>query len=98
MIIVEIPTKIENNKVANDYFRKVNVKIKKKQKNNNQFVEWKRKIITITTKEKLLLRGFNFNYLTNTYKIKQDRMYYFVYEFFGYLSLLKYQYASFGKK
>ena len=47
---------------------------------------------SITTKEDLLLQGFNFNYFTNTYKTKQDKVYYFVYEL-GYLTLENDQYA-----
>ena len=41
---------------------------------------------TKTSKEELLLNGFNFYYYTNFYKTKQDKTYYFVYEY-GYLSL-----------
>ena len=46
----------------------------------------------LSNKEKLLFHGFNFNYFTNTYTTKQDKVYYFVYEL-GYLTLENDQYA-----
>ena len=79
-----------SNKVANDYVRKVNVILRKNRKIITSLLNGKEK--AITTKEKLLLHGFNFNYFTNTYKTKQDRVYYFVYEL-GYLTLENDQYA-----
>ena len=72
------------NKVANDYVRKVNVVLRKNRRILAQIMDGKDK--TKTSKEELLLNGFNFYYYTNFYKTKQDKTYYFVYEF-GYLSL-----------
>lgn len=34
-----------------------------------------------TTKEKLLNLGFNFNFYTNTYTTKDNRVYYYVYDY-----------------
>ena len=39
-----------------------------------------------TTREKLLSKGFNFTYLTHTYKNKKGNVYYFCFDF-GYLFL-----------
>lgn len=36
------------------------------------------------TKNKLIANGFNFNYLTNIYKTKNDKTYYYCYDF-GYI-------------
>ncbi len=72
------------NKVANDYVRKVNVILRKNRRILAQLMDGKNK--TKTTKEQLLLNGFNFYYYTNVYETKQDKTYYFVYEL-GYLEL-----------
>ena len=72
------------NKTTNDFVRHVNVILRKNRKIIASLLNGKEK--SITTKEDLLLHGFNFNYFTNTYKTKQDKVYYFVYEL-GYLRL-----------
>ena len=72
------------NKVANDYVRKVNVILRKNRRILAQLMDGKDK--TKTTKEELLLNGFNFYYYTNVYKTKLEKTYYFVYEL-GYLEL-----------
>ena len=78
------------NKTTNDFVRHVNVILRKNRKIIASLLNGKEK--SITTKEDLLLHGFNFNYFTNTYKTKQDKVYYFVYEL-GYLRLENEQYA-----
>ena len=50
-----------------------------------------------TTKEELLLNGFNFYYYTNIYKTKQGKTYYFIYEL-GYLELDNEDYALVKKQ
>ena len=78
------------NKTTNDFVRNINVILRKNRKIIASLLDGKEK--SITTKEKLLFHGFNFNYFTNTYKTKQDKVYYFVYEL-GYLTLENDQYA-----
>ena len=78
------------NKTTNDFVRHVNLILRKNRKIIASLLDGKEK--SITTKEDLLLHGFNFNYFTNTYKTKQDKVYYFVYEL-GYLTLENDQYA-----
>ena len=72
------------NKDANDYVRKVNVILRKNRRILAKVMDGKEK--AKTTKEQLLLNGFNFYYYTNLYKTKQGKVYYFVYEL-GYLEL-----------
>ena len=50
-----------------------------------------------TTKEELLLNGFNFYYYTNIYQTKQGKTYYFIYEL-GYLELDNEDYALVKKQ
>ena len=78
------------NKTTNDFVRHVNVILRKNRKIIASLLNGKEK--SITSKEDLLLQGFNFNYFTKTYKTKQDKVYYFVYEL-GYLTLENDQYA-----
>tara|TARA_B100000963_G_scaffold177192_1_gene154086 strand:+ start:87 stop:458 length:372 start_codon:yes stop_codon:yes gene_type:complete len=78
------------NKTTNDFVRNVNGILRKNRRIIASLLDGKEK--SITTKEKLLLHGFNFNYFTNTYMTKQDKVYYFVYEL-GYLILENDQYA-----
>ena len=71
------------NKTANEYVRKVNSILRK----NRRILE----VLCIgetakTTKEQLLLEGFNFYYYTNIYTTQQGKSYYFVYDY-GYLEL-----------
>ena len=60
------------NKTTNDFVRNINVILRKNRKIIASLLDGKEK--SITTKEKLLLHGFNFNYFTNTYKTKQDKV------------------------
>ena len=71
------------NKDANEYVRRVNVILRKNRRILSSLMP---KDKSRTTKEQLLLRGFNFYYYTNIYKTKQGKTYYFVYEL-GYLQL-----------
>lgn len=50
-----------------------------------------------TTREKLMEKGFNFQYLTNTYRNNRGNLYYFCYEF-GYLPLENDWYFLFRRK
>lgn len=72
------------NKDANEYVRKVNVILRKNRRILSALMNGKEK--GKTTKEELLLNGFNFYYYTNLYKTKQGKTYYFIYEL-GYLEL-----------
>ena len=83
------------NKDANEYVRKVNVILRKNRRVLSFFLKGNNK--TKTTKEQLLLNGFNFYYYTNVYKTKQGKTYFFVYEL-GYLELEDEQYALVKKE
>ena len=82
------------NRDSNEYVRKVNTILRKNRRileklNPNEKSK--------TTKEELLLDGFNFYYYTNIYKTNQGKTYFFVYEH-GYLELDNEQYALVRKK
>jgi len=82
------------NRDSNEYVRKVNTILRKNRRileklNPNEKSK--------TTKEELLLDGFNFYYYTNIYKTIQGKTYFFVYEH-GYLELDNEQYALVRKK
>lgn len=79
----------QKNKMSDDYFRKVNTILRK---NRRILEELNPAEKAKTTKEKLLLNGFNFYYYTNVYRTKQGKVYYFVYEH-GYLELENEEYA-----
>ena len=81
-----------NNKIhftSSAYMRKVN-KILKKNRNILEKLIPKDK--AKANREKLLERGFNFNYHTNVFKTKDGRIYYYCYDY-GYFSLGKDWYA-----
>jgi hypothetical protein len=82
------------NRVSGEYFRKVNNILRKNRKILEKLMTGEK---TKTTKEKLLLNGFNFYYYTNIYKTQQGKQYYFVYEL-GYLELENEEYALVKKK
>jgi len=75
-----------NNKqqmVSSAYLRKVN----KILKNNRRIlVKLVPKDKAKASKEKLLEKGFNFDYHTNTFKTKDGRVYYYCYDY-GYVSI-----------
>lgn len=79
----------QKNKMSDEYFRKVNTILRK---NRRILEELNPNEKSKTTKEKLLLNGFNFYYYTNVYTTKQGKTYYFVYEH-GYLELDNEEYA-----
>ena len=83
------------NKDANDYVRKVNVILRKNRRILSSLMQGADK--GKSTKEQLLLNGFNFYYYTNMYKTKQGKIYYFVYEL-GYLELEDEKYALVKKQ
>jgi hypothetical protein len=82
------------NKDANEYVRRVNVILRKNRRILSKLMPGEK---SRTTKEQLLLRGFNFYYYTNIYKTKQGKTYYFVYEL-GYLELENEDYALVRKQ
>ncbi|MBG15933.1 MAG: hypothetical protein CL853_06240 [Crocinitomicaceae bacterium] len=82
------------NKDANEYVRRVNVILRKNRRILSKLMPGDK---SRTTKEQLLLRGFNFYYYTNIYKTKQGKTYYFVYEL-GYLQLENEDYALVRKQ
>ncbi|UII20348.1 DUF2116 family Zn-ribbon domain-containing protein [Fulvivirga ligni] len=75
-----------NNKLnsdSNNYIRSVNATLKKNRKILNQLnPNGKSK----THRDRLVEKGFDFNYYTNTYTTKAGAIYYFCYEY-GYLPL-----------
>ncbi|MFL2571719.1 MAG: hypothetical protein ACJ0QL_07580 [Parvicellaceae bacterium] len=82
------------NKDANEYVRKVNVVLRKNRRILQKLMPKEK---ARTTKEELLLNGFNFYYYTNIYKTKQGKTYYFIYEL-GYLELDNEDYALVKKQ
>ena len=82
------------NKDANDYVRRVNVILRKNRRILSKLMPGDK---SRTTKEQLLIRGFNFYYYTNIYKTKQGKTYFFVYEL-GYLELENEDYALVRKQ
>jgi hypothetical protein len=83
------------NKDANEFVRKVNVILRKNRKILSALMNGKEK--GKSTKEELLLNGFNFYYYTNLYKTKLGKIYYFIYEL-GYLELEDEQFALVKKQ
>ncbi len=83
------------NKDANEYVRKINVILRKNRRILSALMNGKEK--SKTTKEELLLNGFNFYYYTNFYQTKQGKTYYFIYEL-GYLELDDEQFALVKKQ
>ena len=75
-----------NNKLnsdSNNYIRSVNATLRKNRKILNQLnPNGKSK----THRDRLVEKGFDFNYYTNTYTTKAGAIYYFCYEY-GYLPL-----------
>jgi hypothetical protein len=82
------------NRISGDYFRKVNTILRKNRKILEKLMVGEK---SKTTKEKLLINGFNFYYYTNIYSTQQGKQYYFVYEL-GYLELDNEEYALVRKK
>ncbi len=82
------------NRISGDYFRKVNTILRKNRKILEKLMVGEK---SKTTKEKLLINGFNFYYYTNIYSTQQGKQYYFVYEL-GYLELDNEEYAMVRKK
>lgn len=83
------------NTLNNEYVRKVNTILRKNYKLLHQLIEEEKK--SKTTKENLLIDGFNFYYFTNTYETQKGKMYKFVYDY-GYLELEDEQIALVKKK
>jgi hypothetical protein len=66
------------NKDANNYCRSINRILRNNRRVLEDMAEGKRYKIP---REKLLSAGFNFDYLTNIYKTKTGKTYYFCYDF-----------------
>ncbi len=72
-----------SNQSVNTYVRNVNQKLRKNRRIlDGMNPNGKSK----TTKEKLLAKGFDFQFFTNTYQTKDGRIYYYCYDN-GYLEL-----------
>jgi len=75
-----------NNKLnsnSTNYIRNVNNILRKNRRILESFIPEE---TAKTTKDKLLQKGFNFQYYTNTYTTKKGKAYYFCYEY-GYLPI-----------
>ena len=73
----------KRNSDENNFIRNINNILRKNRKILEELTPNKK---ARSTKEKLLERGFNFNYYTNTYTTKENKTYFFCYDF-GYLVL-----------
>lgn len=69
------------NRDGNNYIRNVNNILRKNRRVLAELVDKGR-----ATKDELLLKGLNFNYYTNTYTTKDNRTYYYCYDY-AYLEL-----------
>ncbi len=93
-LIGRIDKKFCNDLCRNNYNNKVNKDINNLVRNINSILRRNRRILVELTpkgkarvaKEKLILKGFNFNFYTSTYTTKTGNTYYFCYEY-GYLHL-----------
>lgn len=68
----------KQNSNQNNLVRNVNNILRKNRRILEQLVEKEHKA---SKKDKLLQLGFNFNYFTNTYTTKGDRVYYYCYDY-----------------
>jgi hypothetical protein len=71
------------NKDSNEYVRKINVILRKNRRILIKLLKGEK---SKTSKEQLLINGFNFYYYTNIYQTKQGKTYYFIYDI-GYLEI-----------
>ncbi len=69
------------NKDASNFCRNINRLLRNNRKVLENFANNKK---YKTNKEKLITAGFNFDYLTNIYKTKTGKIYYFCYDY-GYI-------------
>src|SRR4051812_33921389 len=69
----------------NNYVRNVNNALRRNRRVLHELFREKEKIVKVT-KERLILAGFQFKYLTHTYQNKKGNTYFFCYEY-GYLAL-----------
>ena len=78
----------------NTYNNRLNADSRNFMRNINNTLRKNRRILeelnpgekATVSRDELLMKGFNFNYFTNTYTTKQDKVYYFCYDL-GYLAL-----------
>ena len=72
--------------IANKYIRKVNYIIRKNRKIMQELLDSSDKDAIRIHRRKLMDKGFNFDYYTNIYKTKNEKYYYFSYEY-GFMKL-----------
>lgn len=73
------------NAESNNYVRNVNNALRRNRRILEELLPAGEEMVK-TTKEKLLLSGFRFKYITHTYTNKKGNVYFFCYEY-GYLPL-----------
>lgn len=78
----------------NNHVRNINNILRK---NRRILMELNPKETTKSKRDKMIAKGFNFNYFTNTYTTKDNRIYYYCYDY-GYLALKDDWYALVKKK
>ncbi len=78
----------------NNYMRKINRILSKNRKILSNLNRGEK---TVVTKDKLLSKGFDFNYFTNTYTTKLGKVYFFCYDQ-GYLALENQRFSIVLKK
>ena len=77
-----------NDSCRNSYNNRESKESTNLMRNVNRILSKNRKILAElnpngkmrTTKDKLVLKGFNFNYFTNIYETREGRRYYYVYD------------------
>ena len=93
-LIGRVDKKFCNDLCRNNYNNKLNKDVNNLVRNINNILRKNRRILAELTpngkaripKEKLILKGFNFNFYTSLYTTKTGNTYYFCYEY-GYLNL-----------
>lgn len=72
--------------IANSYIRKVNYILRKNRRIMEEIIGNSAKDVKRVSRKQLLNSGFDFGYYTNIYKTKNEKYYYFSYEY-GYNKL-----------
>lgn len=93
-LIGRVDKKFCNDLCRNNYNNKINKDVNNLVRNINNILRRNRRILAEftpngkakITKEKLILKGFNFSFYTSIYTTKTGNTYYFCYEY-GYLHL-----------
>jgi len=92
VIVGRSDKKFCSDECRNNYNNRLKAEVNNYMKNVNHILKKNRRILielnpngkSKAHKDKLMKKGFNFNYYTNTYKTKKGAIYYFCYEH-GYL-------------